>query len=173
MENQQPKTGKFALNYGLLLGAIGIVYSLMKYFMDLQYQQTAADWIISILLILGILTLSIYQYKKTNHGFLKLSQAIKLGLGVALVGALVSIVYLIIYFNVIDPNFMENSEGVARASIVENNPDFTNEQINNALEMREKFFWIVYPYVIIFNLLVGLVVSLIAGLIMKKSPSDY
>ena len=37
MEEQQPKTGKFALNYGLLLGLVSIVFGVMLYTQKMHY----------------------------------------------------------------------------------------------------------------------------------------
>lgn len=173
MENTQPKTGKFALNYGIILGAINVVFSLMLYSMDLEYDQGIAKTIVSILILLGVIILAIVQFKKANNGTLILSQALKVGIGTALVGAIISIIYLLIYFNFIDPQFMEKSAEITKATMMEKNPELSQEQIDNMLAMQKKFFWLTYPTIIVFNLFVGFIVSLITGLAIKKSPSEY
>jgi len=173
MEDQSPKTGKFALNYGILLGAINVVFSLMLHFMDMQYDQGQAKNIISIFVLLAILVIAIYQFKKTNNGFLKLSEALKVGMGAALIAGIIVVLYLLIYFNFIDPGFVDKFSEISRAAMMENNPEMTTEQIENAITMQKDFFWITYPTILIFNLFVGFIVSLITGLAMKKSESEY
>ncbi len=39
MEQNKPKVGKFSLNYGLILGAISVVFGLMLYSMDAHANQ--------------------------------------------------------------------------------------------------------------------------------------
>ncbi|WP_224490991.1 DUF4199 domain-containing protein [Robertkochia flava] len=173
MEQQKPKTGQFALRFGLLMGALGITFSLMLHFMDLQYTQSAANSVVGIAIILGILITAIYQYKKANGGYLSLTDALKVGIGAALVGGIISALYTMLYANVIEPDFLERSGEMMRSTLRNDNPDLTTEQIENAVQSQRDFFWVTYPILIIFNLFVGFIVSLVIGLIMRKEQSDY
>ena len=168
MEENQPKIGKFAWTYGLLLGAAGVVFSVMLYSMDMHYEQGWDIRIIGTLLMIAVIVLAAIQYKKANSGYLTISDALKLGAGIGLVGAILSLVYYALLTNVIEPDFMDKAMEVAKVKTFEENPKLTEEQWNQGVEMQKKFAWLAYPFVIIINLVMGLVIGLVTGLIMKK-----
>lgn len=172
MEENQPKTGKFSFNYGLILGLIGVVFSLMLYTMDAHYSQDTATTIIGILIMVGITAWAIFNFRKANGGYLSLGQALKLGAGIALISGVISVLYTILLANVIDPEFpakvMESRLADAAA-----NGDLTPEQLQQQKEMGIKFFWMGYPFIIIINILIGLVIGLVTGLILKKEKPAY
>ena len=172
MEETQPKTGKFSLNYGLILGGISVVFGLMLYSMDAHYTQDPATTIISILIMVGITAWAIFNFRKANGGYLSLGQALKIGAGIALIAGIIGVLYTILLANVIDPDFaakvMDNRLADAAAS-----GDLTPEQIQQQKEMGIKFFWMGYPFIIIINILIGLVIGLVAGLILKKEKPAY
>jgi len=173
MENQEPKTGKFALNYGLIAGGIGIVFSLMIFFMDMLYDPNQLkNWIPTIILIV-VIVLAVIAFKKANDGLLNISQGLKVSVGVALVAAILGIIYLILLVNVLEPDFAEKNAEATRALMTTTYPELTSEQIDQNIEMQNKFFWIAYPFILIINCLVGLVVGLIVSLIMKKERPAY
>ncbi|MGB5271086.1 MAG: DUF4199 domain-containing protein, partial [Eudoraea sp.] len=91
MEENQPKTGKFSLNYGLILGAIGVIFGIMLYSMDAHYSQDPSNTVISILIMVGVIIWGIINFRKANEGFLTLSEALKLGAGIALVAGIITV----------------------------------------------------------------------------------
>ena len=173
MENQQIKTGSFALKYGALLGGIGITFGIMLVVMELHYEQSWAVTAVNIAIMIAAIIIGIYQFKKANGDYLSLSQALKVGIGVALVAAILNIIYMLILTNIIEPDFWDKSLEIGKSVMLEKNPNMTMEQANNAIEMQKKFMWITYPMILIFNIFVGFVISLIAGLAMKKEKSEF
>ena len=173
MENQQIKTGSFALKYGALLGGIGITFGIMLVVMELHYEQSWAVTAVNIAIMIAAIIIGIYQFKKANGDYLSLSQALKVGIGVALVAAILNIIYMLILTNVIEPDFWDKSLEIGKSVMLEKNPNMIMEQANNAIEMQKKFMWITYPMILIFNIFVGFVISLIAGLAMKKEKSEF
>lgn len=172
MENSQPKTGQFALIYGLILGTVGIAFSLMLYFMDLTYQQSWANSVVGIAILVAVVVIGVFQYKKANGGFLTLAQALKVGMGVALVGALISVVYTMIFTSVIEPEFWDKTFEASKAAMLENSK-LTPEQVDATIAQQRQFYWMTYPFILITNIFLGFITALIAGLIMKKAPSEY
>lgn len=173
MENQ-PKTGKYALNFGLLLGAIGIIFALILYSMDLQYEQGWTLFIVNILIMAAVVCFGISQFKKANGGYLTLVQALKVGLGIALVAAIVSIIYQMIFINVIEPEFQTNVMEIRKNEMIAKNPGMTQEQVDGAVEMMEKFSGptAIIIFSLVGSLFFGFLISLIGGLIMKKTPQQ-
>lgn len=166
------KTKSFALKYGLFLGLISVAFGIMLFTMDLHYQSSLPNTIVSIVIIIIMICIAIYQFKKENGTYLTLGEALKIGMGVALIAGIISAIYTAIMLNVLDPDFMDKSFEFRKASIMEQNPNITEEQLEQNRELQKNFAWLTYPFILIFNLFIGFVVSLIAGLIMKKSKND-
>lgn len=168
MEETRLKTGKFAWTYGAIGGGVGIVFTLMLMSMDMLYDQGWGKSVVSTLILVAVIILAIVNFKKQNQGFLSLKEALKVGVGTALVAAIVALVFTYLLTNFFVPDFMDKTAELSRITIKEKNPQITPEQLDNAIEMQKKFFWIAYPMILIFNLFIGFIVSLITGLAMKK-----
>ncbi|WP_340198980.1 DUF4199 domain-containing protein [Ascidiimonas sp. W6] len=174
METKKLSTGKAALIYGLILGAISVAFSIMLYVMDLAYQTSWANTLISLLMIVTLIIVGIIQFRKANGGYLSVMQSLKVGIGVALVGSLLSIAYLLLLTNVIEPDFWDKSFEMAKPAMQEQYPKMTSSQIEDIVNTQKEYVWLTYPTIIIFNLFIGFVVSLIMGFVLKKEEdTDY
>ena len=173
METNQPKTGKIALIYGAITGAIGIVFGLMLYSMDMHYDRGAGVQVTQILILAAGIVIGVLQFKKASNGLLSISEALKVGAGVALIAGILGIIWFFVLSNVIEPDFMDKIYELGKVEAMEQNPNLTAEQIEQGIEMQKKFAWIGYPIILIFNIVIGLVVGLIAGLIFKKQETAY
>ncbi|WP_411031969.1 DUF4199 domain-containing protein [Spongiimicrobium sp. 3-5] len=172
MEENQPKTGKFSLNYGLILGALGVAFGIMLYTMDAHYTQEISNTIIGITMMVAVIVWGIFSYKKANGGFLTLSEALKLGAGIALVAAIIGVIYSLILSNFIDPDFAQKTIDYRMAE-VEASGELSAEAIQQQKEMSLKFFWMGYPFYLIINIILGLIIALVTGLFMKKQKPAY
>lgn len=168
MEEIQAKTGKTAMNFGLLTGAIGIVFALMLFSMDMHYERGFAVQGVQLAILAAGVIFGISQFKKANGGFLKLGEALKVGAGVALIAGILGILWFFIFSNFIEPDFMDNMYELGKQQAMADNPQITEEQMDQGIEMQKKFAWVSYPIILVINIIVGLIVGLIGGLIMKK-----
>jgi hypothetical protein len=173
MEENQPKTGKFALNYGVLLGVVSVVFGLMLFSLDMHYDQGWAIRSVSLALSLAAILFGISQFKKANEGFLNISQALKLGTGIALIAGIIGLIYFFVLSNVIEPDYMDKMYEIGKVKAMADNPQLTEEQIDQGIEMQKSFAWVTYPIILIINIVIGLVFGLIGGLIMKKQKPAY
>ncbi len=168
MEQNQPKIGKFSLNYGLILGGVSVVFGLMLYSMDAHTSQDTSNTVIGIVLAVGVVIWALINFRKANAGLLSLGQAIKLGIGICLVSGVIYLVYLIFLSKVLDPDFItkiaENTKAAAQEAGV-----MTEAQIEQQYQGTIDYFWISYPFILIASIIQGLIIGLIGGLIFKKS----
>ena len=168
MEQNQPSIGKFSLNYGLLLGGISVVFGLMLYSMDAHTSQDTSNTVISIVIAVAIIMWAIFNFRKANEGYLTLGQAIKLAIMISLVSGVIWIIYMLVLVNFLDTNFIttiaENQKAVMEAE-----GTLSAAQINQQYEGTLNYFWISYPFILIFNVIMGLIIGLIGGLILKKA----
>lgn len=172
MENQ-PKIGKYALKFGLISGVIGLVFNLMLFFQKMHYENSTIGAVIGISILFAVVAFGINQYKKDSEGFLKLGNALKLGTGIALVSGVIGLIwYFLLSSDIIEPGYMEKAVELAKEKQFEKNPQMTQEQWDQGMAMQEKFRWMAYPFILIFNAILGFVAGLIFGLIMKKDQPE-
>ena len=174
MENQQSSIKSTMITYGLILGGISVVFQLMLFFLDMHYQQPPAVGIVSIVIMIGLLVYAFIQYKKENEGFFSLSEALKIGLGISLISAIIGIVYSFVLTEVLDPATMQKSLDFQFEKMRAENPEMNQDQIDMARDMSQKFSGplIRSAFQLIGALFFGFIISLIGGLIVKKSRPE-
>jgi hypothetical protein len=173
MENQKPSPGKFGVNYGLILGAIMILISVIMYATGMLLEGTQWPQYLYYIIFPVIIFYAIGQFKKTNASSLSFSEALKTGMVIAVISALVYAVYGLIFNYIIDPEFMDEMMKLAEEKIAED-PNMPVEMKEKSLEMAKTFsnpllgsaMWLAL------SSFFGLIWSAIAGLVMKTSSQD-
>ncbi len=174
MENQKITTAKTALNFGLILGGISLVYSLMLFFLDIHYQGETATSMIGYALLIGLVLWAIMHFKKNNDGYISLPEALKTGVGTALISAIIVCIYTIVMIQYLDPEFLDKSIEYQKQKMLQENPEISVESVNKMFDMQKEFSgpFIISGFIIILNLFFGFIISLIVGLIVKKSKPE-
>ncbi|MDD3721364.1 MAG: DUF4199 domain-containing protein [Lutibacter sp.] len=174
MENQEITPKQIMLNYGLLLGFTSILISVALYAMGKTYEPHWSVGLISTLISVVIIVLGIKKVKENNNGFLSLSEALKTGLGIALISGLVLVVYNLIFVTYIEPEYFARMLEMQQQKTLEMYPNFSDEQLEAAMEMGKKMSGptINSAIIIIASLFLGFIISLIGGLIMKKTDEE-
>ena len=163
------KLGTYNYRFGLIAAGIGIVFSLMIYFMDMLYNQSPVIQAINILIPSTLAILAIQTFKKDNDGLLSLKQSVKMGVGVFLVAGIIGLLYFTVFINIIEPDFITNTAQMQADALREARPEMQENTIQMQQENTEKFFYASFPIILIFNLLIGLIVGLVTGIFTKKS----
>ena len=158
-------------NYGLLFGFASIVLQLLIYIFGDVYEPHWAFMVLSLLVSIAFIVLGIKKVKESQGGMMSLGDAIKTGLGIALVSALVYSAYMLIFFNFIEPNYFENMKLIQEQKILESYPNLTDEQLESAKNNAAMFAntGVSVTMTIIVSLFMSLIISLVAGLIMRKT----
>ena len=174
MENQKKTTARTALNFGLLLGAINVVLGFMLYSLDMHYQQESSTSIIGYALMIGIILIGIIQFKNSNEGYISLSEALKTGVGTALISSILVCFYTFFMIKYLDPEFLDKSIEYQKQKMLQENPEISLESVNKLFEMQKEFSgpFIISGFIIIFNLFFGFIISLVVGLIVRKSKTE-
>ena len=164
-----PKLGTYNYRFGAIAASIGIVFSIMLFSMDMTYDQSSVIQTINILIPASLAIMAILTFKKDNVGLLSLKQAIKLGVGVFLVAGIIGLTYFTIFINFIEPDFITNTAALQADALREAQPTMDEDFIEMQQTNTEKYFYISYPLILIYNVFIGLIVGLITGLFTKKS----
>ena len=172
MEENQPKTGKYSLNFGLILGLISVVFGVMLFAMDAHYSQDSANTVISLIITTAVILWGIFSFRKANGGYLTLGQGLKLGAGIGLVSGIIWVIYVLILSNFLDPEFA-NKIAEAQKAAAEAAGEMTTAQIDQQYEGTKNYFWFYYPFALIFSIIIGFLVGLVGGLIFKKAKPAY
>lgn len=105
---------------------------------------------------------------------MSLGEALKLGMGVAVISGLIAIVYTYVLINFLDPDTIEKTLEVTQNKILEENPEFSQEQLDGMKEMQRKFSGIGFlsAIILVFSLFFGFIISLITGLILRRNRPE-
>ena len=176
MENteiEKKSSSKISLQYGIILGIVSVLISVAVYAMGMQYEQDWKMGSIGIIAMIAIIFVGIKKYKEFNGGYLTVGQAIKTGIGIALIGGIISVIYSYIFMTIIEPDFMVNTMEKAQEKMMEQNPNLTDEQVEQATAMMSKFSSpaITSAFSLIGSLFFGFIISLISGFILKNDPN--
>ena len=174
MENQEVSPKQIMLNYGLMLGFASILISVAVYALGKTYDQHWSVGVISSVVTIVVIILGIKKIKELNGGFLSLSEALKTGLGIALISGLIYVAYHLIFTNFIEPEFFTRMLEVQQQKLMETYPNFSDEQLEASMEMGKKMSgpFISSAFIVVGSLIFGFVIALIGGLIMKKTDEE-
>ncbi|MFD0797384.1 DUF4199 domain-containing protein [Maribacter chungangensis] len=169
MEETQPKTGKFALTYGLILGGINLIFIIMLFSLDMHYQNEWPTMVIGLVLMITMIVIGMMQFKKANKGFMSFSQALKVGVGICLISGVIGVIVSQVMTNFIDPDMIAKATEFQRNKMLEGTA-LTPEQIDAQIEMGKKFQTPLMQVVfgLLINIVLGFVFSLIPALVLKK-----
>ncbi len=175
MEKVTISIKKYIVNYGVILGVIFAIYGFILYITDNVIDK---DWffaVISAVILISVIIYGIYCYKSANDGFLKLSEALKIGIGIALIGGIIAIIWNALLMNVIEPEMMNQILDAQREKMIANNPNMPQEQIDQSMKFAEKLnsTIIISSFSLISNLFLGFLISLIGGAIMQKNRDVF
>lgn len=172
MENQPTVSRKsIMINFGVLFGFASIITQLLIYVFGDIYKPHWSFIVLSVAVTAIFIVLGIKKVKDSQGGFLSMGDAIKTGLGIALISSIIYSVYLVIFQHMIEPSYFDNLALLQEQTIIEQNPNMTDEQLEQAKGFASMFnsSGVNVAITIVFSLFLGLIISFFSGLIMKKS----
>jgi hypothetical protein len=171
MENQA-SSKSIILNYGLYLGIISVLVSLITYATGNHLQPHWSISVINVVIMVTMIVMGMKKFKTDNGGFMSWGQAVKVGVGLTMVSTIIVIVYNMIFMNFIEPDFMNQMAAIQEQAWVD--AGMSSEEIDAAKTMMQKFQGPVISSAIglVVAAFLGFVVSAIAGAIMKESAEE-
>ncbi|MEJ8817470.1 DUF4199 domain-containing protein [Lacibacter sp. H407] len=169
---------KNVLVFGLISGLV--VSTLMAISMVTMYNNPDAGHgggsmiigYLSMLVAFSLIFVAVKNYRdKQNGGVISFGKAFKMGLLIALIGSTMYVIMWALLYNFYMPDFMdrycaqmiENAKPTSSPAKIQE----LTEQMNTQKEMyKNPLFFVLFTYFEIFP--VGLIVSLITALILKK-----
>lgn len=171
MEKKNPSILVNALTWGVIIGLISIVYSVILYMLNQTFNK-ALGYAGIIIMIVG-LAVAMKSYRdNVLDGVLPFGKAFGFGMLIVVFSALLGSIYIYLLYTVIDSGLQEKMLEYAADQMLESGR-VTEAQLDQALEISKKFMSPIYLMVsgFIFSCLGGAVLSLIMAAIFKKEET--
>ena len=164
------------MTYGLILALVNIVLSLVSYFLGYQTEKMAnGQWFnslvylsIAITVCLGIRAVR----QEAADRSLSYGRGVGSGVLICLFAGIIAAVYGFIHFKFINPNFTDYLiEYVRSVQAAKGVPDSQLDQMEKGMRFMygPVMLTIITP---IFYVCIGLIVSLIASIFLKRNPPE-
>jgi lysylphosphatidylglycerol synthetase-like protein (DUF2156 family) len=175
----EPTLFQNALRWGLIMAAVSIVLTITLYAVD---YSMLADWKTGILMILIFISITIYagiNYRNQIGGFLPFGKAFQHGFVVMAICGIVSTVFMILMYTVIDPELPQKltDASIEKAEAMMESFGLSGDAMDKALEDARKrsegqfsAFGAIKGYGI--GLIVYAIVALITSLFVKKNQPE-
>ena len=169
---------KYILKYGGILGIATIIHILSYNFLkELGNKLTMTrlsiitiGLFVLLFIIIGSILLGLKAFKKNNDGYISLKEAIKISIGIALIGSLVAILWEILQTHVIDTGVINRYNENRFKRVIENSIEFTQKDIDRRMTIAKRMhspLRIISRYMA-GNLCSGIIIGLILGLFIRK-----
>jgi hypothetical protein len=158
---------KANLTNGVILGLIGIVYTLLMYFLDLTFNKVQG-YIYLPLLVVALYFL-IKSYRDTYmHGYITYGQAFGAGVVIFLYYAVIMSVFLYLLYAVIDTGLI--AKQLAFSQEILEKRGIPQEAMDAAVKIQKKFAQpgIIAVSTLFSNMITGVIMSLIASIFVRK-----
>lgn len=104
-ENQdsQPTLINHAMKWGLIIGLLGVVVTLLMYVIDVTLFANAWTGLFLLVVFLAIISYGVIDYRKQIGGFLSFGKAWQHAFLVFIISGIIGLIFRILLFTVIDP----------------------------------------------------------------------
>jgi hypothetical protein len=158
---------KTNLTNGLILGLVGIVYTLLMYFLDLTLNKAQGPVFIVIQIAMLYILLKSYR-DNFMHGQITYGQSVGAGVIICLYYAIIMAVFTYILYAIIDPGLVGKQLAIAEDAMVKRG--LPQASIDAGMKIQEKIMkpGIMAPITILGNMIWGTVLSLLVSIFIRK-----
>jgi len=158
---------KANLNNGLILGLVGIVYSLLMWFLDLSFNQYQG--LVFLVIQLGLIFYLLKSYRDNFlHGQITYGQSVGAGTIIFVYYAIIMAIFTYILYAVIDTGLVGKQLAFTEEQMV--NKGLPQAAIDAGMAIQEKIIkpGIIAPLSILGSMFGGVIMSLIISIFVKK-----
>jgi hypothetical protein len=158
---------KANFNNGLIMGIIGIVYTLLIYFLDLTFNQYAGYFYYLVQIFVLFYLLKMYRENYKN-GYITYGQAFGAGVVISVYAAVLGAIFTFILYSYIDTGLIAKQLAFAEQTLVDRGMPQT--AIDSAMNVQAKIMKpaIMAPISVFGGILWGAILSLIVAIFVKK-----
>ncbi|HQO86684.1 MAG TPA: DUF4199 domain-containing protein [Bacteroidia bacterium] len=161
---------KSFIKYGILGALLGFAWTLVGYILGNETQEKLKwlSMLIMIVIVVFCFRAVINEEKKANEGFISFGRAFGMAFKTGLVMAVCSAVFTYLYFNLINPEYMDFA--IQKAQEQMQTQGLSDEQIDMSMKMQAKFMTpaVMTIFAFVSSVIIYVIVALIMGAILKK-----
>ncbi len=164
-----------AMKWGLTSGLVSIAYTILLYVIDAKLMASILWTSFSLIFIIAIMVMAVKEFRKSQEGFISLSEALFTGFFTFAIGALISVLFGYVLMNYIDANLPILIKDTVQENTIAMMQKFgaSEDDISKTLEkLNEKDYSVTLGKTMI-NFLAssafGFVLAFIIAAIMKKN----
>jgi hypothetical protein len=173
MEEKPRSVAMNALWFGLITGAVLVLYSLILFLAGLHTNKYMG-YFGYVVLVGGMVWGTLEYRKKYLGGFIPYAKAFTSCFMIGLYAGIVIGIYMFIFTKFIHPGFIQEMLDISRQAIYESNASMSDEQVEQALEISAKFMsppmmaiWSFVGY-----LFASAIIGLLAAIFLKKEDKS-
>ena len=161
---------KYIIKYGLIMGVVSIILSLSIYLTGHYTKQSSIHSLLFFFIIVISIIIGLIAFKKNNNDYISLVEALKISIGISLLGGLIAIVWKVLLIHAIDPGIIDQINEKHFRRLTENSLELTQNDVDRKLAITRIY---TSPLILISialneNLFWGLILGLIGGLFIRK-----
>jgi cation transport ATPase len=140
MENQPTSAWKYSFQYGLGIGFILIILSLVLYVMDVNtFENRWISWVSYGILFIGMLIAMLGYKNKVLGGYISFGKSFSVGFYTALIAGILSGIFMVIFMffagDEIEQLALENAE----QEVLKRNPNASDQEIEMGIKFTKMF----------------------------------
>ncbi len=156
---------------GLLLALVNIVIFLVYYFSGRAFAKDFFAYL-PMLVFLAFIIGYVVKFAKDNHANVTFGKCFAYGFKIAAFAALIYFVFCLVFI-LLFPELKEQYMQFMRTEMANNPQNFSDEQLEQGLQMVSKFFMVSFLGGTLFgNLVMGVIAALIGAAVAKKNPQS-
>ena len=158
---------KANLNNGIILGLIGVVFTLLLYFMDQTFNKSLGY--VFMLAQVIILYFMIKSYRDNFlQGYITYGQSVGAGVVIFLYTAILSAVFTYILYKVIDPGLIDKQLAMAEEVMLKRGAPQAAIDAGLAIQKKLLVPEIMAPFSLLGSMIGGTIMSLIVSIFTRK-----
>lgn len=166
------------VRYGVIGATVNVLSALVLAGLELHYKAGGVNFFLPLLTVLIIPAVAIYNFKKHRRRLISLKEALRLGLTIVFIMSIVEVSFQLIFTHLLEPDFYEKYYELNREAFFETHseryPGMTWEQFDIDMQEGKDMFWKPQlTLIFITRILLGLISSLIAGLMLRARRADH
>ena len=172
MENKAT-VSQIALKYGLYLGLVFIIISIIIQFMDLDMKTQQNVGYVNYVVALIVIVLAHKAYKEEGDGFMTIGQGLGIGTLVSLISGVLSAIFTYVYIKFVDDSMLTKIKDLQIEEMEKRG--MSDAEIEQAMKVAGFFTSpeMMIVWIIVGMLFIGFIISLIVSLFTKKVNPNF
>ncbi|MDZ7607319.1 MAG: DUF4199 domain-containing protein [Cyclobacteriaceae bacterium] len=164
---------QIALKYGLYLGLVFIIISIITQFMDLDMKTQQNVGYINYVLALVAIILAHKAFKEEGDGFMTIGQGLGIGTLLCLISGVLSAIFTYVYIKFIDDSMIGKIKDMQIEELEKRG--MSDADIEQAMKMAGIFTSpeMMIVWIILGMVFIGFILSLIVSLFTKKVNPNF